>query len=449
VSGSEGLLTRLAPLQGADAAGELFEASFDTLEVGFSAGAVKRALARESSGLGLRARAGGKLGFVGSRDLSPEGLAALEGQLENSLEVGDEGTLEFPGASEPAPQAGRLGLSNPATAALTIPDLVKVGEVALAELSERFPEVTFDATVRRSVGKSRLQNTSGLDTREDYTVFSFSVEANQTRDEDVLLDYAYVVGTSTELADPSRVVDELGRRLAWSQQVVDWTPGRLPVLFSPEGSSVIWSPLLQALSGKTVMLGTSPLRERTGEQVLGPQVTLIDDGLRPGALGSGAYDEEGIPRATRPLIEAGVLKGFVHSLETAQATGSAPTGNGERGGATSRPEPGFANVVIQGGDQSFQELLSSIDEGILVHSVIGQGQGNTLPGTFSNPLDLAFLIRAGEVVGRIKDASIAGDVYQLLGPDSQARLSREVLAVGGSSFLPWLLIDELNVVGKS
>lgn len=439
------LMQRLAD-KGAKA--ELFHASSDTLEVGFSAGAVKRALARESSGLGLRARAGGKLGFVGSRDLSPEGLAALEGQLENSLEVGDEGELAFPGASQPDPAAAALGLSVPETAALTIPDLVKVGEEALAELRERFPQVTFDATVRRSVGRSRLQNTSGLTTEEDYTVFSFSVEANQTRDEDVLIDYAYVVGTSTALADPARVVRELSQRLEWSQEIVDWTPGRMPVLFTPEGSSVIWSPLLQALSGKTVMLGTSPLRERSGEQVLGAQVTLIDDGLRPGALGSGAYDEEGIPRATRPLIEAGVLRGFVHSLETAQATESAPTGNGERGGATARPEPGFSNVVVQGGQESFQELLSSIDEGILVHSVIGQGQGNTLPGTFSNPLDLAFLIRGGQVVGRIKDGSIAGDIYQLLGPESRARLSSEVQAVGGSTFLPWLLLEDLNVVGK-
>ena len=42
---------------------EVFSASFDTLEVGFSAGSVKRALARESSGLGLRALEKGKLGF--------------------------------------------------------------------------------------------------------------------------------------------------------------------------------------------------------------------------------------------------------------------------------------------------------------------------------------------------------------------------------------------------
>ncbi|MBL4844469.1 MAG: TldD/PmbA family protein [Planctomycetes bacterium] len=445
---SEGLLSRLAPLSTEGARGEVFEASFDTLEVGFSAGAVKSALARESSGIGLRAVAEGRMGFVGSRDLSAEGLAHLEKQLVNSLEVGDPAEMTFPSTQAPDPAAADLGLSSPITAALTIPDLVETGEAALAQLKERFPDVTFDATVRRSVGRSRLQNTSGLDTGEAYTVFSFSVEANQTQDEDVLLDYAYVVGTSPEAAAPQRVVDELVQRLTWSQTVVEWTPGKLPVLFSPEGSSLIWSPLLQALSGKTVMLGTSPLRERSGEQILGAQITLTDDGLRPGALGSGAYDEEGIPRATRSLIKAGVLKGFVHSLETALATGSEPTGNGERGGATARPEPGFANLILSGGDQSFEELLASIDYGILVHSVIGEGQGNTLPGTFSNPLDLAFLIEGGVVKGRIKDGSIAGDIYQLLGPDTTARLSREVVPVGGSSFLPWLLIDDLNVVGR-
>lgn len=444
------LLERLAAsaLSAPEAMGEVYEASFDTLEVGFSAGAVKRALARESSGLGLRAVAGGKLGFVGSRDLSPEGLAQLETQLEHTLEVADAATLSFPGPSPADPAAAALDLHRPETAALTIPDLVRVGEQALSQLRARFPEVTFDATVRRSVGRSALRNSAGLDVGEDYTVVSLSVEANQTKDEDVLLDWDYVVGTSLASAEPQRVVDALSRRLTWSQQVVTWKPGRMPVLFSPQGSMVVLSPLFQALSGKTVMQGTSPLRGRCGEQVLAPNLTLTDDGLRPGALGSAAFDDEGVPRARRALIEAGVLQGFVHSLETAAATGQAPTGNGERGGATARPEPGFTNVVLSGGEDSLEELLAGIDYGILVHRVIGMGQGNTLPGTFSNPLDLAFLIEGGEVKGRIKDASIAGDVYALLGPQASPRLTRELTQVGGSSFLPWLRLDALNVVGK-
>ncbi|HBP18075.1 MAG TPA: hypothetical protein DEA08_09820, partial [Planctomycetes bacterium] len=172
-------------------------------------------------------------------------------------------------------------------------------------------------------------------------------------------------------------------------------------------------------------------------------------GLLTGALGSSAFDDEGIPRRTRSLIEDGVLRGFVHSLETAQSCGHEPTGNGERGGATARPEPGFSNVLVRGGEQSWRELLGSIEYGVLCHRVMGMGQGNTLPGTFSNPLDLAFLIEGGEVKGRIKDASIAGNVYELLADERLGGLSQEVEPVGGSAFLPWLRIEDVNLVGKN
>ncbi|MGE0711954.1 MAG: TldD/PmbA family protein [Planctomycetota bacterium] len=441
----EGLLDRL---QGGGAAAELFEASSDTLEVSFSAGEVKGALARETSGLGLRAQRGGRAGFVCSRDLSPEGLAALERNVESSLEVGDPAAFEFPAASAPEVAAEALELFDPATAALGAGELVGVGKAALDELRAAFPGVTFDATVRRSIGRTSLRNTAGLEVEHRYTVFSCSVEANRTRDEDVLLDWASAASTSQERADPARVVRELRRRLEWSRETVDWRPGRMPVLFTPSGGLVVWSPLLQALSGKTVMLGTSPLRARLGEQIVSPQVTLLDDGLRVGALGSAPSDDEGVPRRRRALIEAGALRGFVHDLETAAATGSEPTGNGERAGATARPEPGFSNVVVEGGARGWEEMLAGIDYGVLVHRVVGMGQGNTLPGNFTNPFDLAFLIEGGQVKGRIKDGSIAGNVYELLGEGRLSGLSREVEPVGGSTWLPWLQLADLNVVGK-
>jgi len=45
-----------------------------------------------------------------------------------------------------------------------------------------------------------------------------------------------------------------------------------------------------------------------------------------------------------------------------------------------------------------------------VENLLGLGQGNTLSGAFSNPLALAFKIEKGEIVGRVKDLSIAGNI---------------------------------------
>lgn len=428
---------------------EVFSASSDLAEVRFQNAAVKGAMARESSGLAVRAIKGGRIGFAGSRDVSSGGLARLVEHVESSLGVGDEARIRFPAGAPAAVDEAALATHDPATAALPVPELVRLGQEVLARLRERHPGFVFDATVRRSQGTHALVNSAGARLEERGTSVSIGVEANRTRDDDVLMDYAWAGAPARAGLDPDQLVEQLSQRLSWASQLVPLRPGRLPVLFDPEGSLLLWSPLLGALSGKTVMQGTSPLRERRGQLVLDPRVTVVDDPLLPGGLGSSRWDDEGLPRRRTPLFEAGVLRSFVHDLETAEATGQAPTGHGERGGVLGQPGPGFTNLVVTPGERALDELLRGVDYGLLVHSVIGMGQGNTLPGTFSNPVDVAFLIEKGQVVGRVKDVSLAGNAYQMLSPAHLAGFSRERRAVYGSYHLPWVLLQDVNVVGKA
>ncbi|RMG15949.1 MAG: TldD/PmbA family protein [Planctomycetota bacterium] len=437
--------TLLARLGDKDAA-ELYSGSFDSLEVRFSAGELKNATAREASGIAVRAAARGKAGFASSRDTSPAGLERLIGFVDNSIDVGDAVRFELPEPAKPPVPPETLGGHDPAVADLEVAELAALGRQAVQELLARHPDVVVDASVRRSVGETLLLNHRGVEVADRHSVLSLSLEVNRTRDEDVLLDFDHAIGVRrTDVSGPA-LVEELDRRLRWGREVVSLRPGRMPVVFSPAGSLVVWMPLLQALNGKNVLLGTSPLRERTGERVLSERVTLIDDGLLPWGLASAAFDDEGVPRQTRPLLDRGVLRGFVHDLETAKGTGSEPTGNGERGGVTGKPGPGFSNLLVAPGERSWRDLVASVDYGLLVHSVVGLGQGNTLPGTFSNPVDLGYLIEGGEVRGRVKDVSIAGKVYELLADDLE--FSRERRVLSGTTHLPWLRIGSMNVVGK-
>jgi len=83
---------------------------------------------------------------------------------------------------------------------------------------------------------------------------------------------------------------------------------------------------------------------------------------------------------------------------------------------------------------------------LLVENALGLGQGNVIPGAFSNSLSLAFKIEKGEIVGRVKDVSIAGNVYDLL--QDVAAVSRETEWVYRSLSLPYILPPDVNVVAK-
>jgi PmbA protein len=122
------------------------------------------------------------------------------------------------------------------------------------------------------------------------------------------------------------------------------------------------------------------------------------------------------------------------------------TGHGSRG-IFSPPSPAPTNTLVAGGGESLADMLAQMGRGLLVESVLGLGQGNVISGAFSNPLGLAYAVAGGEVVGRIKDASIAGNVYQDL-RRIQA-ISREGAWVYGGAWLPYILLPEMNVVTKS
>jgi PmbA protein len=108
--------------------------------------------------------------------------------------------------------------------------------------------------------------------------------------------------------------------------------------------------------------------------------------------------------------------------------------------------PSFTNLVMQPGETPLADILAGIDEGILVENVLGLGQGNTISGAFSNPLALAFKIEKGEVIGRVKDLSIAGNIYDLL--KNITAVSKEAQWVYSTFYAPYVLVPEMNVAGK-
>ena len=140
------------------------------------------------------------------------------------------------------------------------------------------------------------------------------------------------------------------------------------------------------------------------------------------------------------------MAGFVYDLKTAAQSGVESTGNASRQ-LFYPPEPSFTNFVIQPGQTPLNHILSGLDDGIIVEDLLGIGQGNIISGAFSNPLALAFKVEKGEIVGRVKDLSIAGNIYDLL--KNVAAVSQEAQWVYSTFYAPYVLIPEMNVAGKS
>src|SRR5436190_1361701 len=196
--------------------------------------------------------------------------------------------------------------------------------------------------------------------------------------------------------------------------------GALPVVFTPAGLSALMLPVTQALSGKAVLQGISPLGAKVGEQVFDARFSLADDPLRVGRTPSRPLDDECVPSRTMCLVERGVVQRFIYDLETGARAKTESTGHGTRG-IFGKPVPAYTNLVPGVGDQGSGRktselgggLLRGVSDGLLVDELIGVGQGNVTGGAFSHPVALAYGIERGELTGSVKDAAVAVNAYEL------------------------------------
>jgi PmbA protein len=137
------------------------------------------------------------------------------------------------------------------------------------------------------------------------------------------------------------------------------------------------------------------------------------------------------------------LKLFYADRTTGRALGSGTTGNGFRPGLGSYPTPGLFNLLIQPGTPSLPDLVASLKEGLIVDQMLGGGAG--ISGEFSINVDLGYHVRDGQVIGRVKDTMVFGNVYNAL---------KQLIALGsdaewnGSCFTPSLIVGGLSVTGR-
>jgi PmbA protein len=253
--------------------------------------------------------------------------------------------------------------------------------------------------------------------------------------------------------DAPAMVERLLERLRWAERTARVESKAMPVVFTSLATLCLLEPLSEGLNGRNVYEGASPLGEKLGTQVLDPRFTLLDDGRLDLAALSAPYDDEGTPTARKPLIEDGVVRQFLYDLKTAAQAGALPTGNGFKaqgfGERSYHLPPTIAPTtrLVLPGDQSLEEMLRGLDEAILVENVIGLGQGNVLAGEFSNNVAMGFLVRKGEVAGRVKNTMIAGNAYELL-KDQLIGLSDRAEWYFGLMSTPAIAIDDVGVVSQ-
>ncbi|HUA54051.1 MAG TPA: TldD/PmbA family protein, partial [Candidatus Sulfotelmatobacter sp.] len=163
------------------------------------------------------------------------------------------------------------------------------------------------------------------------------------------------------------------------------------------------------------VLAGSIAGEHLGEQVAAEKVTLVDyAGRGPDGKATIAIhvDDEGTPCRDVTLIENGVLKGFLHSKETALRMDAAPTGNARAYTFSDEPLVRMRNTAIAPGTDRLDDMIAAIDRGYyLKRTTNGQADAT---GEFTFGISLGYEIRNGKLGRAVRDTTMSGVAFDML-----------------------------------
>jgi PmbA protein len=231
-----------------------------------------------------------------------------------------------------------------------------------------------------------------------------------------------------------RVLRRLGARKVKTCQI--------PVIFDPMTARTLVKHVFDAVAGDSIYRRRSFLVDQIGQSIANSNVTIVDDARLPGGLGSSPFDDEGVATQTTPIVENGILRNNLHSAYSARKMKTRPTGNGTRTGAGS-VAVGPTNFYMKAGQYSPEEIIASVQTGLYVVELIGQGV-NAVSGDYSRGVT-GLWIENGKFAYPVHEVTIAGNLRQML---QDIEMIGNDLTFMGSVASPTLKIRNMTLSGE-
>ena len=146
-----------------------------------------------------------------------------------------------------------------------------------------------------------------------------------------------------------------------------------------------------------------------GKRVAGENLTIFEDPTIQGAWGSFFFDDEGVKPTKAILVEKGVLKGYIHSRETALKFGEKPNGHARAESYNFEPIVRMGNTCVSPGNWSDEELIAETKDGIYVAGAKG---GSTSGGIFGFTASEAFQVINGELVKPLRSVNVSTSILE-------------------------------------
>lgn len=259
-----------------------------------------------------------------------------------------------------------------------------------------------------------LINTKGLNLEDNGNLAYAFVVVVAKEGEDTKTGISYVISKDFKDFDYKKLAKEAVNEALSLLGAKPVKSKEYPVVFRNDVFANILGAFQSVFYAERVQKGLSLLKDKIDEPIATKKFTLVDDPFVEGGFNTSPFDGEGTATYCKKIIDEGVLKTYLYNWKTALKDGVESTGNGHRNSYKSSISTSTTNLYVEKGDKSLEEILKTIDQGVMIIDVQGLHSGlNPVSGDYSLPAH-GYEIENGKIKRPINQITIAGNFFETL-----------------------------------
>jgi len=372
-------------------------------------GRIEQLIEAGSRVCGLRVIKDKKTAFASSSDLD---LGTLRRLVRNAVKRAELGSPDEFGELAPLAKervdAEALDLYDPAIAALD--SKTKIGLALETErLALRDKRITnsYGATFASNEIRSVLAMTNGFvgEYAQTYCGLGVGLQAGAT-DDRVEDSWSSAKRHFKDLESPEAIARKAVERTVRQLKPRKVKTQNVPVIFEPTQTAWLMGFLFGCVTGTAVYQKATFLAGRLERRIGNERVTVVDNGLLPGELGSHPFDSDGLPTRRTVVVERGILKSYLCNHYAARKLGLRSTGNADGNGV------GPNNFYLEPGSDAPADIVAGTKRGLILIRTLGHGL-NSVTGDISRGA-FGLWVEDGEVVYPVSEVTISGNLGRVL-----------------------------------
>ena len=286
---------------------------------------------------------------------------------------------------------------------------VQTVEQLLDKLAKEFPRFIFSNNISMKKTVSEWSNNQGTEliSKDGYYQVVLIIKEKSSAN---IVDVLYAV--NNRQYNEAAILFDLHQLLDHYHTIIDITEGEYPIItpFFNVGMK-----LFQDMRGDLYATGASMLAGKVGQELFHPQFTLYTDKNPHTTFGVSFFDAEGIVNDgyRYKLIDQGKLIAPYVSKKEAKRFHLTMTGSAVCE-YDSVPTIGEEEFYLEQGSLSIADFTKSQKA---MYVAMASGGDTTSSGDFASPVQLAYLVEDGKIIGRLPEIGLAGNIFNMFGKD--------------------------------